>query len=49
MIFEKGQSGNPAGRPPGSRNKATVLAETMFQGAGEEIIRTVDRKPDDAF
>jgi hypothetical protein len=32
MTFEKGQSGNPAGRPPGSRNKATILAEAMFQG-----------------
>jgi hypothetical protein len=39
MRFEKGQSGNPAGRPPGSRNKATVLAETMFQGEAETIIR----------
>jgi hypothetical protein len=39
MRFEKGQSGNPAGRPPGSRNKATILAETMFQGEAETIIR----------
>jgi Family of unknown function (DUF5681) len=39
MTYEKGQSGNPAGRPPGSRNKATILAETMFQGEAETIIR----------
>jgi hypothetical protein len=41
MTFEKGQSGNPAGRPPGSRNKATVLAEAMFEGETETIIRMV--------
>ena len=39
MTYEKGQSGNPAGRPPGSRNKATILAESMFQGEAEAIIR----------
>jgi len=39
MKFDKGQSGNPAGRPPGSRNKATILAEAMFQGEAETIIR----------
>ena len=39
MTFEKGQSGNPAGRPPGSRNKATILAETIFESEAEAIIR----------
>ena len=31
--FAKGQSGNPAGREPGSRNRATEMAEQMFDGA----------------
>src|SRR5258708_30713996 len=31
--FARGQSGNPAGRPPGARNHATVLAEQLFDGA----------------
>jgi hypothetical protein len=35
--FEKGQSGNPAGRPPGSRNAATLLAEALIEGDAEAI------------
>jgi hypothetical protein len=31
--FVKGQSGNPAGRAPGSRNQATMLAQQLFDGA----------------
>lgn len=31
--FFKGQSGNPVGREPGTRNRATVLAEQLFDGA----------------
>lgn len=27
--FQKGQSGNPAGRPKGSKNKATVISEAI--------------------
>jgi hypothetical protein len=28
-----------SGRPPGSRNKATILAEAIFEGEAENIIR----------
>jgi hypothetical protein len=41
MQFQKGQSGNPFGRPLGARNKATVIAETMLQGEAEELTRIV--------
>jgi len=39
MTFQPGQSGNPAGRPKGARGKATLLAERMFEGESEAIIR----------
>jgi hypothetical protein len=31
--FVPGSSGNPAGRPTGARNHATLLAEQLFDGA----------------
>ena len=37
--FIKGQSGNPNGRPEGSRNKATILAQALFDGQAEELIQ----------
>ena len=37
--FQKGISGNPAGRPKGSRNKATILAESLLDGEAEAITR----------
>jgi hypothetical protein len=36
-----GQSGNPAGRPPGSRNKKTLALEEAFDEHAEEILKEV--------
>src|SRR4051794_17225119 len=37
--YSKGTSGNPAGRPAGSRNKSTLLSEEMLQGQAPAIIQ----------
>ena len=37
--FKKGKSGNPTGRPKGSRNRATILAEAILDGEAEELTR----------
>jgi len=37
--FEKGQSGNPSGRPQGSRNKATLAVEILLDGEAEKLAR----------
>jgi Family of unknown function (DUF5681) len=37
--FEKGASGNPAGRPRGARNKATEAAERLLEGEAEALAR----------
>lgn len=39
--FAKGQSGNPAGRPRGSRSRSTLALEVIFEGEGEAITRKV--------
>ena len=41
MPFEKGQSGNPAGRRQGSRNKVTLAIEEMLDGEAEVLTRKV--------
>jgi hypothetical protein len=37
--FEKGCSGNPAGRPYGLRNRATQMAEALLDGEAEALTR----------
>ena len=39
ITFVMGQSGNPAGRPPGSRNKVTELVEGLAGDNAEETTR----------
>ncbi|MBX6369213.1 MAG: hypothetical protein IRZ04_14590 [Rhodospirillales bacterium] len=41
--FVKGCSGNPAGRPKGARNRATVLAETLEE-AGPALLADATRR-----
>jgi len=41
MPFVKGQSGNPAGRPAGARNRKTLIAEALFEAHAEEIVNCV--------
>jgi len=38
-LFEKGQSGNPGGRRPGWRNRATLAAEVLLEGEAEALTR----------
>ena len=37
--WTKGTSGNPDGRPMGSRNRATLAAQTLLDGEGERLTR----------
>jgi hypothetical protein len=41
MRFEPGQSGNPAGRPPGARNQKTLALEAAMDERAEEIVASV--------
>jgi hypothetical protein len=38
-LWPKGQSGNPAGRRCGSRNKATIMAALYLDGEAEGLVR----------
>jgi len=41
MRFQPGQSGNPAGRPPGALNKKTLAAQALLEERAEEIVTNV--------
>src|SRR5215471_15716743 len=36
-LFKPGQSGNPAGKKPGTRNRATRALEELLEGQGEAL------------
>jgi len=42
--FKAGRSGNPEGRPRGSRNKATMAVEAVLDGESEAIARKAVEK-----
>ena len=42
--FKPGQSGNPAGRPRGARNKTTIAAELLLEGEAESLTRMAIEK-----
>ena len=37
--FEKGKSGNPAGKPKGTRHRTTIAVEKLLQGEADELTR----------
>jgi hypothetical protein len=37
--FEPGRSGNPAGKPKGTRHQITLLAEQLLDGEAEGLVR----------
>jgi hypothetical protein len=42
--FEPGHSGNPNGRPKGSRNKSTIFAEALLEGQREALFHKLVEK-----
>ena len=41
MVWAKGQSGNPTGKPAGARNKATVMVQSIMERGAREIAEAV--------
>ena len=41
--FQKGQSGNPKGKPKGTRNRTTIIAQTLLEGQAEALVKKVVR------
>ncbi|HOI96703.1 MAG TPA: DUF5681 domain-containing protein [Syntrophobacter fumaroxidans] len=41
MVWVKGQSGNPRGKRPGQRNKATLAAEALINGRADQLVEKV--------
>jgi len=39
--FPKGQSGNPKGKPKGTRNRTTVISQNLLEGEAEALVRKV--------
>jgi Family of unknown function (DUF5681) len=39
--FKAGQSGNPSGKPPGTRHRVTLLAEKLMADDAEGVVQTV--------
>jgi hypothetical protein len=37
--FQKGRSGNPGGKAPGTRNRATMAAQVLLDGEAEALTR----------
>ena len=42
-LFKPGQSGNPSGRPKGSKNKLTLLREAVLESAEEIVLSNFER------
>ena len=38
-LWKKGESGNPAGKKPGTRHRTTLAVERLLDGEGEELTR----------
>jgi len=47
MTFKPGQSGNPAGRPPGARNKRTIMIEKLLDESAEKLMQLGINRADD--